>query len=163
METAEALAAGLEAVGGRGRQVVALRLLEGRDRASCAGFLGISPEAFDVLLWRALGELDRALRDPDALPLAEPVPYPQEQALAWALDAALSRGDPPGAHPGVLGRRLELAAAVRASAEPLRAQLLPPSGPPPSRRDRALVAARRLLWLALVVAAAVLYSRWSGR
>jgi hypothetical protein len=163
METADALAAGLDAMGGRGRQVIAMRFLEGRDRASCASFLGISPDAFDVLLWRALGDLDRALRQPDALPLAEPIPFQEEQALAWALGAALSREDPPGQHEGELGRRLELGAAVKASAEPLRGQLLPPPGPPPSRRERAVLAARRLIWLLLVVAAAVLYSRWSGR
>ncbi|HVE87342.1 MAG TPA: sigma factor-like helix-turn-helix DNA-binding protein [Myxococcales bacterium] len=151
------------ALGGRSRQALVSRLLEGRSRDDLASALGISPEAADVLLFRALHELDAALRSPAHLPPpAEPLPDPEERAAAWALASALARGDESARGP-LLERRYALCRAILSAAPELKPSLVPAPSPPPTPRERALETARRLLWLAIVVAAAVLYSRWSSR
>jgi hypothetical protein len=109
-------------------------------------------------LFRGLAELEAALASPGRVPPpAEPLPYAEERAAAWALANALDRGQEEARGP-LLERRLALCRAMRAAPEVKQALVVPPA-PPPTLRERA----RRVLWLAVVVAAAVLYSRWSAR
>jgi len=150
-------------VGGRARQVLIARLLERRSREQLAASYGISVEAADVLLFRGLAELEAALRSPARVPPpAEPLPDREERAAAWALGQALDRGDEAPRGPP-LETRLHLCRALRSAEGELRQALVPPPSPPATRSERARAAARRLLWLAFVAAAAVLYSRWSTR
>ena len=158
MATAPELLFAFERIGGRARSVITARVLGGVTREAFAASLTIPPESGDVMLFRALAELDGALSRPPRLPPpAEPLPEAEEQAAAFALSSALDRGREAARNP-LLERRLALCTELRA-AEGLKEALVAPPPPPPTPRERL----RRLVWLAVVVAAAVLYSRWSAR
>jgi len=72
---------------------------------------------------------------------------------AWSWPAG-ALGPAEALRPGV-ERRLALCRALRDAPEVKDALVQPPPAPP-TLRERA----RRLAWLALVVAAAILYSQW---
>jgi len=147
-----------EAVGGRARSALVSRLLEGQSREAFAAALGISAEAADVMLFRALAELDAAVVAPERVPPpAEPLPDAEERAAAWALANALDRKQEAARGP-LLERRFALCQAMLAAPELKDALVLPPP-PPPTLQERG----RRLIWLVIVIAAAVLYSRWRAR
>jgi sigma-70-like protein len=158
MPTAPELLAAFDAIGGRARQVLVARVLEEKSSGDVGRWLGIPVEAVDVLLFRALAELEVALAAPRRVPPpAEPLPDAEERAAAWALANALDRGQEEARGPR-LERRFALCKAMRAAPELKQALVVPPP-PPPTLAERA----RRLLWLAIVIAAAVLYSRWTAR
>ncbi|HEY8207566.1 MAG TPA: hypothetical protein VIG99_08800 [Myxococcaceae bacterium] len=147
-----------EAIGGRARSALVARVLEGQSREAFAAGLGIPVEAADVMLFRALAELDAALVAPERVPPpADPLPDAEERAAAWALANALDRGQEAARGP-LLERRLELCLAMRAAPE-VKPALVQPPPPPPTLWERG----RRLAWLIAVVAAAVLYSQCRAR
>jgi len=155
MPSPQQLLAAFDLVGGRARQVLVSRVLEGKSAAAVAAWLGTSAEAVNVLLFRALAELEAALASPPrAPPPAEPLPDAEEQAAAWALANALDSGRQEARGP-LLERRFALCQALRAAPEVKQALVLPPP-PPPTPLEHA----RRLLWVALVIAAAVLYWKY---
>ena len=140
MPAAQELLSAFEAISGRARQVLVARVLERK-----------SPEV-------VAAELEAALASPSRVPPpADPLPDAEERAAAWALANALDRGLEEARGP-LLERRFALCKAMLAAPELKKALVVPPP-PPPTLRERA----RRLAWLALVIAAAVLYSRWSAR
>lgn len=156
--TGPELIAAFDALGGRTRQVLIARVLEGKSSEIVAEGLGIPVEAADVMLFRALAELDAALASPSKVPPpAEALPDAEERAAAWALGNALDRGHQEVRGP-LLERRFALCRAMLATPEVKEALVVPPP-PPATPRERA----RRLLWLALVIAAAVLYSRYRAQ
>ena len=158
MPTAPELLAAFNALGGRTRQVLIARVLEGKSSEVLAEGMGIPAEAADVMLFRALAELDAALASPSKVPPpAEALPDAEERAAAWALANALDRGHEEVRGP-LLERRFALCRAMRAAPE-VKAALVVPPPPPATVRERA----RRLLWLAAVIAAAVLSSRYFAR
>ncbi|HYV48179.1 MAG TPA: hypothetical protein VFA20_25140 [Myxococcaceae bacterium] len=142
-------------LGGRARLALVARVLEAQPRESFAGGLGISAEAGDVMLFRALAELEAALAGV-VNPPAEALEDAEERAAAAALARALDGGATwaGGGGPRV-ERRVALCQALRDAPE-VKAALVQPPPPPPTLRERA----RRLVWLALVVVAAILYSWW---
>jgi hypothetical protein len=149
MPTGQELLRAFDRLGGRARLALVARALEGRSRETFAGGLGVSAEAGDVMLLRAVAELEAALGAGEVPPRAEPMGDAEERALAGALARAVDGG--PGA--SVLERRGALCRALREDPE-VRAALVQPPPAPPTVRERA----RRLAWLALVVAAAILWS-----
>jgi len=154
MPTAQELLLACDRLGGRARQALVARVLEVQSRESFAGGLGISAEAGDVMLFRALAELEAALGGRDVPPPAEAVKDAEERAAAAALAQALDGGASwAGGGGSPVERRLALCQALRAAPE-VKAALVQPPPPPPTLPERA----RRLAWLALVITAAILWS-----
>lgn len=158
--TAPRLAALLSGLEGRAGQALTLRFLEGRSRADCAAFFGISPRAFDVMLFRAAATLEAA---------ASPGPRPpllrsdEEAALATQLALALDEPPDPAREAALapeVKRALRLLRHLRQLAPEVRAQLealeRAAENSPTARRD---VWVRRLLVLLLIAAALYLYQR----
>lgn len=147
---------------GRARPALVARVLEGRPREAFAAGLGISAEAGDVMLFRALEDLEVAQSRGEVPPPAEAIGDAEERAAAAVLSEMLDRGlaEAPGAPEALrpaVERRLALCRVLRDAPE-LKAALVQPPPPPPTLLERA----RRLVWLALVVAAAILWSLRSG-
>jgi hypothetical protein len=159
MPTGQEWLRAFDRLGGRARLALVTRVLEEKPPEALAGGLGISVEAADVMLFRAAAELEAALAARsagDVPPRAEAMEDAEERAAAAALARALDGG--PEARRSGVERRLALCRALRADPEVKAALVLPPP-PPPTLRERA----RRLVWVALVVAAAILYKRyWPG-
>lgn len=160
MPTGQELLRAFDRLVGRARPALVARVLEGQPREAFAAGLGISAEAGDVMLFRALGDLEAARSEREVPPPAEAIGDAEERAAAEVLSAMLDRGlaVAPGSSEALrpaVERRLALCRVLRDAPE-LKAALVQPPPPPPTLRERA----RRLAWLALVVAAAILYSRW---
>lgn len=137
----------------REARLISWRLLEGRTRHQCAELLGVTPEAFDVALRRALSLLDT----PESAP--PPEVFSVEAAQASKLSAALEEHDTPGRSPSSEGdlagpdlvRLLALARALVETRLALR-QRLDELDEVEARSPRG----KRALWLRRLAALAVL-------
>jgi hypothetical protein len=137
---AEEIRKNLERLSPRSAPALGLRLLEKRSRESCAGFFGISLDAFDVMLLRAARELAAVERGERVEPIGS---YEEELNEARSLAAG----------------RLPLASkllSIEALAEPVKAQI-----EEAARANEASPKYRRETWLRrLVVVAIVAVTAW---
>lgn len=111
------LLSALERMPPRSAEVVKALALGGLDRAGMAERYGISPEAADVLTWRAARDLVAAIKNTREPPLPHEVELREAKALA---DALSSRSPHPLATPllEIVAEREEVRAALaKAAAE----------------------------------------------
>ena len=146
----------LERIPSRAVRALNLRLVEGRSREECAGFFGISPEAFDVMLLRAVDAfLAEAVPSPAPRPPAPP--FSEELSAARELAAALASGCPPAG--AAQARRFSGLTRLRALAPQLLAEMEAASRLEESSRSRWDGLLRKGLVLLLAGAAIYLYAR----
>ncbi len=156
--TAPRLAEVLAALEGRPPQALGLRVLEGRSREDCAAFFGISPDAFDVMLLRAVRALEEAALPGPREPL---LPFAEERLQAAQLARVLASDAVPEAelapevkrHARMLRHLRELAPDVKSALDALQRAR---EESPKAKRDLWI---RRALVVLLIAAALYLYGR----